>query len=316
VNGVREWATYATYRSLGTLLQALPEPVAGAAAAVVGEAMARRNGPARDMRTRHMARVLASTSPRVAPDQAVVDRWVRRSFRAYARYWVEGARLPSAANRIEQRMLFAEGMEHLDAALAGGNGVVLVLPHVGSWEWGGAWLARMGRPMTSVAERLEPERLFAWFLAQRRAMGLVIVPLGEEAGPVLLKTLRNGGLVGLLCDRDIAGDGIQVELFGETTTIPAGPATLALRTGAAVIPAAVYSGPGRDHTAIISPPLDVTRRGAFRSDVSRVTQAIASELEKLIRVAPEQWHLYQPNWPSDETPTALLPGPAPASPEQ
>lgn len=300
MSGLRAWVTYATYRALGELMGALPEVVAAAGAAVVGEVMARRGGPAREMRTRHMARVLASASPAADPDPGVVDRWVRRSFRAYARYWLEGARLPSAGGRVEQRMVFARGLEHLDSALSAGNGVVLVLPHVGSWEWGGAWLARTGRPMTSVAERLEPPKLFDWFLAERRAMGLVIVPLGEEAGPELLKTLRNRGLVGLLCDRDIAGDGIEVDLFGETTTIPGGPATLALRTGAALLPAAVYSGPGRDHTAVVSPPLDMTRQGSFRSDVRRITQDIADALEKLIRVAPDQWHLYQPNWPSDE----------------
>ena len=126
------------------------------------------------------------------------------------------------------------------------------------------------------------------------------MPLGAEAGGVLLRTLRDGGLVGLLCDRDIVGNGVEVEFFGERTTLPAGPATLALRTGAALLPAAVYGGPGRRyHTGVILPPVETVRTGRLRADVARVTQQVAHDLETLIRRAPDQWYLFQPNWPSD-----------------
>jgi len=92
---------------------------------------------------------------------------------------------------------------------------------------------------------------------------------------------------------------VEVEFFGERTTLPGGPATLALRTGATVVPTAVYFRPGRDHLGVVRPALEVERRGRLRDDIARITQAIAHELESLIRVAPEQWHLLQPNWPSD-----------------
>jgi KDO2-lipid IV(A) lauroyltransferase len=299
----RAKSTYLTYRSLGTALQLLPEPAAQAAAAVVGEVMARRRAGPRVLRAHHLDRLLASSSPAVAPDPAVVERWARRSFRAYARYWVEGARLPAAGRaEVRQRMLIERGWEHMVEGLATGRGVVLALPHVGSWEWGGAWLAAVGHPMTSVAERIEPPELFEWFLEERRAMGLTIVPLGADSSGTVLKTLRAGGLVGLLCDRDIAGNGVGVDFFGERTTFPAGPATLALRTGATLLAGAVYSGPGRDHMGVITPPIDTTRQGSLRADATRVTQEIAGRLEGLIRRSPEQWHLYQPNWPSDPPP--------------
>jgi phosphatidylinositol dimannoside acyltransferase len=188
-----------------------------------------------------------------------------------------------------------------------GNGAVMALPHVGSWEWGGAWLDAVGYPMISVAERLEPPELFEWFIEQRKAMGLEILPLDVASSAVVLKALRSGRLVGLLCDRDLVGNGVEVEFFGETTTFPAGPATLALRTGATLLAAAVYSGPGRSHTGVVSAPLDTGRTGRLRQDVARITQDIAGQFERLIRRAPEQWHMYQPNWPSDravESPTA------------
>ena len=104
----------------------------------------------------------------------------------------------------------------------------------------------------------------------------------------------------LLSDRDIRGGGIEVEFFGEKTTMPAGPATLALRTGAPLLPTGVYFTSRRNgHLAVVRPPLPIERTGRLRDDVVRVTQDLAHELEDLIRRAPEQWHLMQPNWPAD-----------------
>jgi KDO2-lipid IV(A) lauroyltransferase len=119
---------------------------------------------------------------------------------------------------------------------------------------------------------------------------------------VVLKALRAGRLVGLLCDRDLVGNGVAVEFFGERTTMPAGPATLALRSGATLLPTVVYSGPGLYHTAVISSPLDTTRSASLRKDVARLTQEIATQFEIFVRRAPEQWHLFQPNWPSERPP--------------
>jgi KDO2-lipid IV(A) lauroyltransferase len=297
---VRSGATYLAYRFSGAGLKVLPEPIAYGAAALVGSALARRPHGDLAIRERHIARVLASGSPVVAPDPAVVRRWARRSFQSYARYWVDGARLPSTRpSVVRERMVLDWGYEHLEEAATSGCGVVLALPHIGSWEWGGRFFALEGHRVTSVAERLEPPALFRWFLRQREAMGLRIVPLGEGSGQVLLQELRRGGIVGLICDRDLAGNGVQVEFFGEETTLPRGPATLALRTDAALMPAAVYSGPLDAHVAVVTAPLDTSRTGSFRTDVERLTQELARRFEWLVRRAPEQWHLYQPNWPSD-----------------
>jgi lauroyl/myristoyl acyltransferase len=115
----------------------------------------------------------------------------------------------------------------------------------------------------------------------------------------VLTALRNNHVVCLLSDRDIGGGGVEVEFLGERTTLPAGPATLALRTGAPLFPTAVYYGGERGRRGVVRPPLDLARTGRLRDDVARVTQALADELGDLIRRAPEQWHLLQPNWPSD-----------------
>jgi len=193
-----------------------------------------------------------------------------------------------------------DGVAHLDDALTAGRGAILALPHLGGWEWGGRWIAEQGLPIKVVVEPLEPPELFEWFVSFRRSLGMTVVPIGPGATPAVSRALRQNEVVCLLSDRDIQGGGVGVEFFGERTTLPAGPAMLALRTGAAILPCAVYFTSARDgHHGVVRPPLIVERAGGVRDDVARVTQALAHELEALIRAAPEQWHLFQPNWPSD-----------------
>ncbi len=294
--GWRETARYLTYRSLGFAMGHVPEAMAYGVADTVSRVMAR--GPALAMNERHMRRVLASEG--VEPDPALVRRWSRRTFRSYARYWADGARLPYLDEaQVRATWRFEEGEEHLRAAAAKGQGAVLALPHVGSWEWGGYWLALEGMPMAAVVERLEPPQLFEWFVAQRAAMGLTAVPLGTGSSAAMLRALKENHVAGLVSDRDLVGNGVEVEFFGERTTLPGGAATLALRTGAPLLPVVVYTGPGNWHTGVVHAPIDTTRRGTLREDVTRVTQELATTFEHDIRRHPEQWHLYQPNWPSD-----------------
>jgi phosphatidylinositol dimannoside acyltransferase len=288
-------AKFRIYTTLQRGIAALPEPVALGVARVVGDVLFEVQRDGRAMVEQNLRRVLGAEET----DHAVLERWARQSFRAYARYWVEGARLGNISPEEVERRTLVHGLHHLREGLALGNGVILALPHVGSWEFGGAFLATQDMPMTSVMERIEPPELFDFFVAQRAAMGLTMVPLDGSSGNSVISTLRRGGLVGLLSDRDLPGTGVEVEFFGEATTMPPGPATLALRTGAQLMTSAVYSGPGADHRAIVEPPLDTTRQGSLRSDVTRLTQQIATRFEGLIRRAPEQWHVFQPLWLAD-----------------
>jgi KDO2-lipid IV(A) lauroyltransferase len=213
---------------------------------------------------------------------------------------VESFRLPGLTTEEVDAGFAYEGFGHVDDALSAGVGVILALPHLGGWEWAGRWVAEQGIPITVVVEPLENEELFEWFVSFRRELGMTVVPLGPDAAPAVLGALKANEIVCLLCDRDITGGGVEVEFFGERTTLPAGPAMLALRTGAALLPTAVYFTDRRDgHHGVVRPPLTLASRGKLRDDVGRLTQLLAGELEQLIRRAPEQWHLFQPNWPSD-----------------
>ncbi len=297
----RALSKYLTYRGLGAAMGHIPEPLADGVARGVARIMAERGGAALEMNRRHMRRVLASECiDGVAPDPTLVRRWSKRTFDSYARYWADGARLPYESEAgVRARWHLLSGHEHLRAAMDRGRGMVMALPHVGSWEWGGCWLALEDMPMTAVVERLEPDELFEWFVAQRAAMGLTAVPIGDGSSSALLRALKANNVAGLVSDRDIVGNGVEVEFFGEKTTLPAGAATLALRTGAPLLPVVVYSGPGNWHTGVVHPPLDTSRQGRMREDIVRVTQDLAATFEHDIRARPEQWHLFQPNWPSD-----------------
>jgi KDO2-lipid IV(A) lauroyltransferase len=288
-------ARVALFKSMAAVLERLPEELDVALAVRISRFVGRRTRGARSNLSTNVAHALRA--PNTAVDQDLLASFVERAFASYGQYWAESAKLPALKKSIiTDRFVIGEGLEHLVAAKGLGRGIVIALPHIGSWEWGGSFLATLDMPMTAVAEELDPPELFQWFKKKREAIGINIEPLNAHAGTVLLQTLRDGGVVGLLCDRDIQDNGIDVEFFGERVTIPAGPATLALRTGATLVAAACYAGPGRDHFAVITPPIPAERLGRLRDDVQRVTQLIANELEGLIRRAPEQWHVLQPRF--------------------
>lgn len=283
------------YRAGSLIARALPGLVTNGLASPVGFGANLASPRRRSIIERHLRRVNPTWS-----------RWRLRSavqdaFESYARYWVESARLPTLPARTVDAGIEVIGYdEHIVAMLERGNGLILALPHLGGWEWAGRWLADCGHRVTVVVEQIEPPELFDWFARLRTKLGMTVVALGPEAGKQTLRALHDNEIVCLLSDRDIGGGGIEVEFFGEKTTLPAGPATLGLRTGAPILPVAVYFTSRVDgHLGIVRPPIPAERRGKLRDDVARVTQCLADELEYLIRRAPEQWHLFQPNWPSD-----------------
>lgn len=281
---------------LGSLLsKGIPGFLSGTVGSLIGVPAAIGMRDKRKMVERHMRRVRPQAS------SVEIRRLTQQVFDSYARYYLESFRLPTLTSQQVASSMTVEGYdENMVPALERGNGVILALPHLGGWEWAGRWAADLGNKMTVVVEPIEPPELFEWFADLRRKFGMTVIPLGPEAGPAVLKSLRNNEVLCLLSDRDITGGGVDVEFFGERTTLPAGPATLALRTGAALLPTAAYfTDRGVGHHGVIGAPMNCERQGKLRADVQRITQDLAYELEKLIRRAPEQWHLLQPNWPSD-----------------
>ena len=228
-----------------------------------------------------------------------MQKSVDEVFASYATYWFQSFRLPGMTSEQILKDFDYEGEPHLAEALKAEVGPIMALPHLGGWEWSAFWITKIrGIPLTAVVEPLEPPEVFEWFKKFRSSLGMKVVPLGASAGSEVINALKSKEMVVLLCDRHVGGAGVEVEFFGEKTLLPAGPATLALRTGAPLCPAAVYIQ-GSGVYGVLRPLIKVERQGRLRDDVQRITQELAYEFEALIRKAPEQWHLLQPNWPSD-----------------
>ena len=283
------------YRSGAALARRLPQPVGAALTRIISRSACRLMPERRFITERRLRRVCGPDLEGEALAQAV-----QASFESYARYWFDGARLYKLDDAAVDAGFSHQGFHHIQEAMDTGTAPILALPHLGGWEWAGTWMARIpGYPVISVVEPLKPVRLFDWMVDERRRMGIDIVSLGPQAVSVLIKSLRAGQVVCLLADRQVGRGGVEVEFFGERTLLPGGPAALALRTGAAILPVAVYQD-GPNHRGVILPPVPAERQGRLRADVARITQDLAWALEELIRAAPEQWHLMLPNWPSDE----------------
>ncbi|WP_208027780.1 phosphatidylinositol mannoside acyltransferase [Rhabdothermincola sediminis] len=282
------------YKAAYHFVRSVPRPVADAAALAGSVVAAEVSKERRLLVERNLRRVYGDDF-----GGRDLRRCVVATFASYARYWVDSFRLPGVSLGTLDAGFQYRGFDHLVEARERGIGPIIVLPHLGGWEWAGFWLTRvMEIPVTVVVEPLEPRELFDFFVRFRQALGMNIVTLGPAAGAEVLRAIKERHVVCLLADRDIHGDGVAVDFFGERTTLPAGPVTLALRTGAPLHPTAVYFA-GHRHVGVVRPALPLERQGRFRADVVRGTQRLARELEDLIRVAPEQWHLQQPNWPSD-----------------
>ena len=286
--------TVGSYKLASVLAQVTPGPLAYATARFLGFTAAASLQSRRAIIEHHIKRVRPDYSP------SQVRRAVQGAFDSYARYYVESFRLPTLPAKVVDATFTLDGFEAVTEGLKLGNGVILALPHLGGWEWAGRWLCDQGTTVTVVVEPLQPPELFEWFVNLRTKLGMNVVPLGPNVASIVLKALRNNEVVCLLCDRDLQGGGIPVNFFGEETTLPGGPVTLSLRTGAPLIAAGVYfTDKYNGHHAIVRPPLAIERTGRLRDDVATGTQMLANELEYLIRRAPEQWHMFQPNWPSD-----------------
>ena len=285
------------YKLAALLSRKLPKRIGLSVASFLGYVIARIDKKRRDQVIRNANRLSDSELSRKE-----LKDFVNQTFESYAHYWVNTFRLVDMTKEELGSTFTHDGWELIETALKKDSGVILVLPHLGAWDWGGLWISKIkGVSVSAVVEPLEPPELFEWFKRSRNALGMDIISLGSDAGSQILKAISDKQLIVLVSDRDVGGSSVEVEFFGEKTLLPAGPATLALRTGATLLPVAIYNKEDGCH-GVVRPAIPLERKGKFRSDVKRITQTIADEMELLIRKAPEQWHLMQPNWPSDSQP--------------
>jgi KDO2-lipid IV(A) lauroyltransferase len=277
--------TSGSFATAWLTVRALPEPVAAQLARRAADLAAARGGKGVER--------LRTNLERIAPGSDLT----REALHSYARYWLEVFRLPTLGlERLVDRTV-THGEEHFRAAVAAPTGVVVALPHSGNWDAAGAWAVATGVPFTTVAERLRPESLYDQFVAFRESIGMEVLPLtGGERPPseVLRERLEAGGLVCLMGDRDLTPRGVDVTFFGAATRMPAGPAKLALETGATLLPATLaFTADGWDITFHAPVP---------HTDVPTMTQQVADAFELGIAAHPVDWHMLQRVWLEDLDP--------------
>ena len=287
-------AAYLAYRAGADLARVTPPAIGSLVAGGISRVMTVAWPTRRSQVIRNLKRV---TDDAIQGDE--LERAVNETFAFYGRYWHEFFRLQDATPEWIIAHCDIEGTGIVDAALERGRGAILALPHLGHWDFAGASMAARGYPLTVVTEEVEPPELFNWFVQSRTRLGMEVIPLGPNTAADVSRALANNRVVCLLCDRDLTGAGITVDFFGEPTTVPGGPALLALRTGAALLPCGAYFTGDSGHVGKVGEPIPAVREGRLREDVERVTTALIRRIEDLIRDAPEQWLMMQPNWPSD-----------------
>jgi KDO2-lipid IV(A) lauroyltransferase len=213
---------------------------------------------------------------------------------SYMRYWCDTFRFPNWDTERINSTVTVTREELLLNGIKSGRGVIVALPHAGNWDHAGAYFCLKGIHLVTVAERLKPERLFNEFLRYRQAMGMEVLALDSQSMTTLAQRLREGHLIALVADRDLSKSGIDVQFFGKPARMPAGPAVLALKTGAILLTAFVnYT---RDGIHITFDEISIPETGTHEEKVSELVQKSANNFEQGISQHPEDWHMLQRIW--------------------
>jgi len=249
---------------------------------------------------------LESNYARVVPDASAerLRELSRAGMRSYLRYWMESFRLPAWSEERVRGGFDVKDVHHLTDGLASDRGVIIALPHLANWDLAGAWVTtELKTPFTTVAERLKPETLYDRFVAYREGLGMEVLPhSGGTAFGTLARRLRDGGLICLVADRDLSASGVEVDFFGDTARMPAGPALLAQQTGAILLPVTLWYDDTPVMKGRVHAPIDVPESGDRASKTSVMTQALADAFATGIADHPEDWHMLQRLWLADLDP--------------
>jgi phosphatidylinositol dimannoside acyltransferase len=292
VNGL---AGYLLYRVLAGIFGLFPHALVRWSSRSLGRSLSFFASDRLALVRRHARRVLGEGVP-----QRDVDAAGREMFASYGRYWGEVFWFRARRRRWAIRSTEIDGKDRVLDANAEGRGVVLAIAHLGNWEVAATVAESIGLPIVSVAEELPNPRLTDWFIDTRARFGVEILIAGRgSVMTALIRALKEGKTVALVADRDVTGRGIDVVFFGETTKMPTGPVTLAELTGAALFPVGTYFE-GKGFRLVAHPELRLDRTIEDRDErIAEATQRLAATYEEIIRREPTQWHLFQPNWPSD-----------------
>lgn len=277
------------YRIAAAVAPRLPVWLAYALAWLGGELAYRFAAGPRRAVTENLRRVLG-----LQGSPAALQRAVRGVFRTATYNYLDLFLLPAATpTRLAEQVEILHP-ERFFEVYQRGKGVIITTAHLGNFDLVVQLSERYNVPVSILVEPLEPKALFQLVSDLRGSHGLKLVPVGRRGLGVVLRTLREGGVVAIAADRDIQRRGLPVVFFGEPTRLPQGAIELALRTGAAVVPAFGLRLPGRRYQISLEPPLEI---GEDTTEaVTKSLQRLATILERYIGAHPEQWVVFEPLW--------------------
>lgn len=287
------------YRAGTWLMSRLPVPVARAIVSFLLQAsfflVPRKRGYVNDNFAHILGRPASSLE---------VRRKAYAAYRSYARYVVELMRLPRLTNEQSAALVDTSTLLPLeDYWKSTGKGLILTSAHIGNLEAVARGIARHGWPIAAIADDTSFPELFDMLRRQRKDWGVELIPWRNLRD--LYGVLKRNEILALIIDWGYRPDDVPVRLFGAWTTLPAGPAALAAKTGAAIVHCAVRrSEDGKRFLVSYGDPITVA--STDEAEIRRATQAIADALGATIAAAPEQWYSFKPMWPSSAEEKAKL----------
>lgn len=301
------------YRAGFSAIRALPAPAAYRLFDTIADAATRKGGKG--------VRRLRANYARVRPelDDAALGRLVREGMRSYMRYYCDAFRLPDRTPEELRAATRATGDRPIRQALDAGRAAVVFVCHMGNWDTAAAWSTTHLAPVTTVAERLEPEEVFREFFEFRESLGMTILPLtgGDDPFTGLKQAVERGDFVALLADRDLTRTGLEVDFCGQRARMAKGPAVLALMTRAPLFAAAIHyedathvPGSGKGIVIEFSPEIPVPTAGSTRDKVATMIQGCADFIGAAVTAHTADWHMLQRVFVDDLDPMAAAPVPS------
>jgi len=220
----------------------------------------------------------------------------RRVFRNVMKNYFDLMKMPRLNSRNLNKLIEWQGWQYLEKSIAAGKGTIIATAHLGNFEVAAKALAVRGIEMTILVEPTGTKAFMKNVNALRQRNGCKLLPVTAGAMREALHLLQKGGTLVIVCERDIQGNGIETGFFGEKTTVPSGVISLALRTGAAVLPAFSVRRPDNRFTIHFEPPLQITDTGDREQDIPVNLEKLVGVIEQFIRKYPEQWVVMEPIW--------------------
>ncbi len=229
------------------------------------------------------------------------EDWVRRTalacFEHVGQEWLS---IPYVTRRgldeVRRRIVSFEGADAARAAHEEGKGLVVVSGHFGNWELAGATLASLDLPVDAVMQGIKNERLTELIKDVRNRNGMGLIDRARAWG-VLTETIAARRVVAFVADQDAGGGGVFVPFFGRPASTHRAPALLALRTGAPFFVGGVHrTGPREYHGWLVR--IEPSAAGDIKEQVAEMTENWVAELERRVRLYPEQYFWHHKRWKS------------------